>query len=193
MRYKKRQFTLIITLSAILFSVFFFACNNQNTANEKRNISLQKIDSLWMGLQETKGLFGYKMDEFIDRKSQMQKNLTLLKFVDGQKINEENLSNVRQYNAMFRVYRGIGQQYKDAVLGAEALFYEIKGLETELKKGNYDKEIANFVKEYQSIKIQLFENHKKALDVTNQLKAIEPAYQRISPLVDALVESVQEK
>ncbi len=193
MRYKKRQFTLIITLSAILFSVFFFACNNQNTANEKRNISLQKIDSLWMGLQETKGLFGYKMDEFIDRKSQMQKNLTLLKFVDGQKINEENLSNVRQYNAMFRVYRGIGQQYKDAVLGAEALFYEIKGLETELKKGNYDKEIANFVKEYQSIKIQLFENHKKALDVTNQLKAIEPAYQRISPLVDALVETVQEK
>ncbi len=193
MRYKKRQFTLIITLSAILFSVFFFACNNQNTANEKRNISLQKIDSLWMGLQETKGLFGYKMDEFIDRKSQMQKNLTLLKFVDGQKINEENLSNVRQYNAMFRVYRGIGQQYKDAVLGAEALFYEIKGLETELKKGNYDKEIANFVKEYQSIKIQLFENHKNALEVTNQLKAIEPAYQRISPLVDALVESVQEK
>lgn len=193
MRYKKRQFTLIITLSAILFSVFFFACNNQNTVNEKRNISLQKIDSLWMGLQETKGLFGYKMDEFIDRKSQMQENLTRLKFVDGQKINEENLSNVQQYNAMFRVYRGIGPQYKDAVLGAEALFYEIKGLETELKKGNYDKEIANFVKEYQSIKIQLFENHKKALDVTNQLKAIEPAYQRISPLVDALVETVQEK
>lgn len=193
MRYKKRQFTLIITLSAILFSVFFLACNNQNTANEKRNISLQKIDSLWMGLQETKGLFGYKMDEFIDRKSQMQENLTRLKFVDGQKINEENLSNVQQYNAMFRVYRGIGQQYKDAVLGAEALFYEIKGLETELKKGNYDKEIANFVKEYQSIKIQLFENYKNALEVTNQLKAIEPAYQRISPLVDALVETVQEK
>ena len=74
MRYKKRQFTLIITLSAILFSVFFFACNNQNTANEKRNISLQKIDSLWMGLQETKGLFGYKMDEFIDLTGFLNKN-----------------------------------------------------------------------------------------------------------------------
>lgn len=121
----------------------------------------------------------------------MQKNLTQLKFVDGQKINDENLSNVQQYNAMFRIYRGIGQQYKDAVLGAEAIFYEIKGLETEVKKGNYDKEITNFVKEYQSIKNQLIENHKMALDVTNQLKAIEPAYQRISPLVDELVESVQ--
>jgi hypothetical protein len=114
-----------------------------------------------------------------------------LKFVDGQKINDENLSNVQQYNAMFRIYRGIGQQYKDAVLGAEAIFYEIKGLETEVKKGNYDKEIANFVNEYQLIKNQLIENHKGALDVTNQLKAIEPAYQRISPLVDELVESVQ--
>jgi hypothetical protein len=131
------------------------------------------------------------MDEFIERKSQMQKNLTQLKFVDGQKINDENLSNVQQYNAMFRIYRGIGQQYKDAVLGAEAIFYEIKGLETEVKKGNYDKEIANFVNEYQLIKNQLIENHKGALDVTNQLKAIEPAYQRISPLVDELVESVQ--
>ena len=63
--------------------------------------------------------------------------------------------------------------------------------ETEVKKGSYDKQIANFVKEYQSIKIQLIENHKGALEVTNQLKAIEPAYQRISPLVDELVESVQ--
>mgnify|MGYP003851129715 CR=1 FL=1 len=96
---------------------------------------MQKIDSLWMGLQETKGLFGYKMDEFIVRKTQMQANLTKLKFVDGQKINEENIANVQQYNAMFRIYRGIGQQYKDAVLGAEAIFYEIKGLETEVKKG----------------------------------------------------------
>ena len=191
MIYKKRQFTLIFTLSTALFSVFFLACNNQNAINEKREISVQKIDSLWMGLQETKGLFGYKMDEFIVRKTQMQANLTKLKFVDGQKINEENIANVQQYNAMFRIYRGIGQQYKDAVLGAEAIFYEIKGLETEVKKGSYDKQIANFVKEYQSIKNQLIENHKGALDVTNQLKAIEPAYQRISPLVDELVESVQ--
>ena len=191
MRYKKRHFTLIFTLSTALFSVFFLACNNQNTIDEKRQISVQKVDRLWLGLHETKVLFSYKMDEFIERKSQMQKNLTQLKFVDGQKINDENLSNVQQYNAMFRIYRGIGQQYKDAVLGAEAIFYEIKGLETEVKKGNYDKEITNFVKEYQSIKNQLIENHKMALDVTNQLKAIEPAYQRISPLVDELVESVQ--
>ena len=192
MKYKKRQFSSIFTLTAVLFSVFFLACNSKNTGNEKRIICMQKIDSLWMGLQETKGLFGYKMDEFIERKTEMQSNLTKLKFVDGQKINEDNLSNVQQYNAMFRIYKGIGEQYKNVVLGAEGLFYEIKGLETEVKKGNYDKEIANFVKEYQSIKKELFENHTETLEVTNQLKAIEPAYQRIAPLVEELVESVKE-
>lgn len=192
MRYKKRQFTLIFTLSTVLFSVFFFACGEQNKSNEKRAICMQKIDSLWTGLQETKGLFGYKMDEFILRKTEMQQNLTRLKFVDGQKVTEENVTNVQQYNAMFRIYRGIGEQYKNAVLGAEEIFYEIKGLETEVKKGSYDKEIANFVNEYQLIRKHLIKNHSEALDVTNQLKAIEPAYQRIHPIVDELVASITE-
>lgn len=61
-----------------------------------------------------------------------------------------------------------------------------------MKKGSYDKEIANFVNEYQLIRKHLIKNHAEALDVTNQLKAIEPAYQRIHPIVDELVASIQE-
>lgn len=189
MKYKKRHFTPIFALFAILF-LGFTACTNNASNNEKHSMCVQKVDSLWGDLQNTKLLFGFKMDEFLERKAYMGENLTKLKFVDGKHLTPENVLNVQQYNEIFRIYKGVGQRYKDVVLEAEAIFYEIKGLENEVKKGSYDKEIANFVKEYNEIKNHLNENYEKTVEVTNQVRAMEPAFVRISPIVDKLVESI---
>jgi len=151
---------------------------------------VQKVDSLWGDLQNTKLLFGFKMDEFLERKSYMGANLTKLKFVDGKYLNQENILNVQQYNEIYRIYKGVGQRYKDVVLEAEAIFYEIKGLDNEVKKGSYDKEIAIFVKEYAEIKKHLEENYQKTVEITNQVRTLEPAFVRLSPVIDKLVETV---
>ena len=189
MRYKKRHFTPIFALFAILF-LGLGACGNSASNNEKHAMCVQKVDSLWGDLQNTKLLFGFKMDEFLERKSYMGANLTKLKFVDGKYLNQENILNVQQYNEIYRIYKGVGQRYKDVVLEAEAIFYEIKGLDNEVKKGSYDKEIAIFVKEYAEIKKHLEENYQKTVEITNQVRTLEPAFVRLSPVIDKLVETV---
>ena len=79
------------------------------------------------------------MDEFIERQEEMNENLTKVKFVSANKLTEENMSDVSQYNAIFKVYKSNAGKYKEVVLEAENLFYEIKGVEQELKKGKFDK------------------------------------------------------
>ncbi len=189
MRYKKRHFNSIFASFAILF-LSFAACGNPQSGNEKHVMCIQKVDSLWGDLQNTKLLFGFKMDEFLERKAYMGENLTKLKFVDGKHLNQENILNVQQYNEIYRIYKGVGQRYKDAVLQAEAIFYEIKGLENEVKKGSYDKEIANFVKEYGEIKKHLTENYERTVEVTSQVRTLEPAFVRLAPIIDKLLETV---
>ena len=129
------------------------------------------------------------MDEFVERQEEMNENLTQVKFVSANKLTEENMSDVSQYNAIFKVYKSNAGKYKEVVLEAENLFYEIKGIEQELKKGKFDKEIDEFVKEYNHLKIELKHNHEETVEVTGKLKSVEPTFMRIAPAVDKIMES----
>lgn len=165
------------------------ACNSNNgNAESKRAVCKQKVDSLAMALQNTRSMFVFKMDEFVERKEEMEQNLTQIKFVPENKLTEENISDISQYNAIFKVYGVCSGKYKEVVLEAENLFYEIKGIEQELKKGKFDKEIGEFLNEYNHLKVEIEHNHEETEEVTDKLKTVEPAFMRIAPVVDGLIE-----
>jgi hypothetical protein len=187
--YKIRQFATFFSAFAILFLFFSNCSQTANNSESKREVCIEKVDSLAWMLQSTRNLFVFKMDEFIERQEEMNENLTKVKFVSGNKLTEENMSDVSQYNAIFNVYKSNSGKYKEVVLEAENLFYEIKGIEQELKKGKFDNEIDEFLKEYNHLKIELKQNHEETIAVTDKLKSVEPTFMRIAPAVDLIMES----
>jgi len=189
MIYKIRQFATFFSAFAIIFLTFSNCTQSVQNTETKRNICIEKVDSLAYMLQSTRNLFVFKMDEFIERQEEMNDNLTKVKFIPANKLTEENMSDVSQYNAIFNVYKSNSGKYKEVVLEAENLFYEIKGIEQELKKGKFDKEIDEFLNEYNHLKIELKHNHKETIEVTEELKSVEPTYMRIAPAVDQIMES----
>jgi hypothetical protein len=189
MTYKIRQFATFFSAFAILFLSFSNCTQSAQNTETKRSICIEKVDSLAWMLQSTRNLFVFKMDEFIERQEEMNENLTKVKFVSGNKLTEENMSDVSQYNAIFNLYKSNAGKYKEVVLEAENLFYEIKGVEQELKKGKFDKEIEEFLKEYNHLKIELKHNHEETIEVTEKLKSVEPTFLRIAPVVDQIIES----
>jgi len=189
MIYKIRQFATFFSAFAVLFLTFSNCSQTAKNIETKRSICIQKVDSLAWMLQSTRNLFIFKMDEFVERQEEMNENLTQVKFVSANKLTEENMSDVSQYNAIFKVYKSNAGKYKEVVLEAENLFYEIKGIEQELKKGKFDKEIDAFLKEYNQLKIELKHNHEETVEVTGKLKSVEPTFMRIAPAVDKIMES----
>jgi hypothetical protein len=189
MIYKIRQFATFFSAFAIIFLTFSNCTQSVQNTETKRNICIEKVDSLANMLQSTRNLFVFKMDEFIERQEEMNDNLTKVKFIPANKLTEENMSDVSQYNAIFNVYKSNSGKYKEVVLEAENLFYEIKGIEQELKKGKFDKEIDEFLNEYNHLKIELKHNHEETIEVTEKLKSVEPTYMRIAPAVDQIMES----
>jgi hypothetical protein len=189
MIYKIRQITTFFSAFAILFLTFSNCTQSVQNTETKRSVCIQKVDSLAWMLQSTRNLFIFKMDEFVERQEEMNENLTKVKFVSANKLTEENMSDVSQYNAIFNVYKSNAGKYKEVVLEAENLFYEIKGVEQELKKGKFDKEINEFLKEYNQLKIELKHNHEETREVTEKLKSVEPTFMRIAPAVDKIMES----
>jgi len=189
MIYKIRQITTFFSAFAILFLTFSNCTQSVQSTETKRSVCIQKVDSLAWMLQSTRNLFIFKMDEFVERQEEMNENLTKVKFVSANKLTEENMSDVSQYNAIFNVYKSNAGKYKEVVLEAENLFYEIKGIEQELKKGKFDKEIDEFVKEYNHLKIELKHNQEETRQVTEKLKSVEPTFMRIAPAVDKIIES----
>jgi hypothetical protein len=187
--YKIRQFATFFSAFAILFLFFSNCSQTANNSESKREVCIEKVDSLAWMLQSTRNLFVFKMDEFIERQEEMNENLTKVKFVPGNKLTEENMSDVSQYNAIFNVYKSNSGKYKEVVLEAENLFYEIKGIEQELKKGKFDNEIDEFLKEYNHLKIEFKHNHEETIAVTDKLKSVEPTFMRIAPAVDLIMES----
>jgi hypothetical protein len=119
-----------------------------------------------------------------------------LKFEDGSKLTEEEKSNAIRYEAIFRVYREISEGYTHTVLSAEELFYEIKGLEKQLKKGVYGdgedlKKLNVFKTEYASLEKKLLDDAVNAAFIDKQLTGVEPGFQTLQPKMEVLAERLK--
>ena len=175
--------------------VTFFAVgcgDSTNGESEKQAIMLQYSDSLWQEHKLVTSLFRFKLDVIKERKTDMKAALQQLKFVEASSLSEEQESQVVKYEAVYRVYRDIVETYTNTVLRAEELFYAIKGLEKQVKAGNYGtgsdaEQLNQFKKEFQSLKLKLDTLLVDAEFIEHQLSAVEPAYQSAAPKVEALL------
>lgn len=149
---------------------------------------MESVDSLWNELQFIKAQFTFKMDEFVDRKADMEKQLIKAQFLDASKLSEEDRINFDKYNNVYRVYKKIGSAYKQSVLTAEDIFYAIKGLEKQVKNGAYDAQIDVFKQERAALKVRLDKNAQMAVEVSEKLSAVEPLYIRTHEIIDNLLD-----
>lgn len=175
-----------ILFSSLITIVFFslFSCGGGKETSEQRKWSMRHVDSLWSQLSETRKLFVYKIDEIENRKMEMDSVLLTLKFVSAEKVDQKMQSEISQYNAVFRVYRTVADKYKNAVLTAEDAFYKVKVLDKSVKDGVYDKKTEEFKKEYAALKKHIIQGRTAALEITGAITAVEPAYQRLAPVVE---------
>ncbi len=150
---------------------------------------LESVDSLWNDLQFIKSQFTFKMDEFVERKTDMEKQLIKAQFLDASKLSEEDRINFDKYNSVYRVYKKIGASYKQSVLTAEDIFYAIKGLEKQVKEGTYDAQIEVFKQERAALKVRLDKNTQMAIEVSQKLSAVEPLYLRTHEIIDNLLDT----
>lgn len=165
------------------------SCTQSTPEKTTRALMLESVDSLWNDLRLVRVQFKFKMDEFVDRKTDMEKQLIKAQFLKESELTEDDKTNFDKYNGVYRVYKSLGSKYKTAVLTAEDIFYSIKGLEKEVKNGTYESNIEGFKQERDLLKARLAENLKITLEVTEKLTAVEPLYLRTSEKVDVLVES----
>jgi len=171
------------------FIGLFASCTNPSPEKNTRTLMLQSVDSLWNELQLVRTQFKFKMDEFVERKSEMEKQLIKAQFLNEKSLSEEDKITFDKYNGVYRVYKSLGSKYKQAVLTAEDIFYSVKGLEKQLKDGNYDTDIAGFKNERDLLKKRLSSNLKQTLEVTEKLTTVEPLFVRTSEKVDAIIEA----
>jgi hypothetical protein len=149
---------------------------------------IQSVDSLWNDLKEIRGTFRFQMDEFVERKTEMEQQLIKAQFLPAHLVSEEDRLNFDKYNGVYRTYKGMAVKYKQAVLQAEDNFYAIKGLEKEVKNGTYDQRVDDFKKEFLVLSERLKENRVLAFEVTEKLSGVEPIYNRVADHIDALLE-----
>ena len=178
-----------------LFVIFFMSACGQSGAEsaDKQTLMLQYSDSLWQEHKLVSSLFRYKLDVIKDRKVEMKATLQQLKFASSSSLSEEQQAQIVKYEAVYRVYRDIVETYTNTVLRAEELFYAIKGLEKQVKAGSYGtgsetEKLAQFKKEFQSLKQKLDALLVDAEFIDHQLSAVEPAYQSTAEKVESLVE-----
>ena len=151
---------------------------------------ISQIDSLWTQLNGIRQNFVFGMDVFEERKLEMSEQLIRANFLKPEDVTEEIKGNFDQYQGIYKIYKSAGKKYKNAVLEAENLYYVIKGLEQEVKKGNYDSQTESFKKEYAQLKSQLAESAKHTSEVTEKLSSVEPTYMRIN---DKIIEFLDQK
>jgi hypothetical protein len=183
----RNNYPLILVLLALI-SGFMISCEGSSKQITKRTLMLQSVDSLWNGLQQIRSTFTFQMDEFVERKSEMEQQLIKAQFLSEKVVTEEDRLNFDKYNGVYRIYKGMAIKYKQAVLNAEDDFYAIKGIEGEVKKGHYDNRVDDFKKEYEPLKKRLEEHRILAFEVTQKLRSVEPLYLRSAEYVDALLE-----
>lgn len=184
----------ILGICLLFVTIFTTACNdNAQNSGDKQAIMLSYSDSLWNQHKVVTSLFRYKLDVIRDRKVEMNDVLQRLKFASAETMNEENQANAIKYEAVYRVYRDIIENYTNAVLRAEEMFYAIKGLEKQVKLNAYGNgddalKLDEFKKEFSALKVKLDVLMEDAQFIDKQLSAVEPAYQAVVPKVESLIE-----
>ena len=177
-----------------LSMVFIIACSSEDGNSDTKLGQMNAMsDSMWSKHKAVTSKFRFKLDVIKDRQNYMKWFLQNLKFEDGSKLTEVEKSDAIRYEAVYRVYREISENYTHTVLIAEELFYEIKGLEKQLKKGVYgdgeDVEKLNiFKKEYASVEKKLSEAAVNAAFIDKQLTGVEPGFQSLQPKMELIAE-----
>lgn len=182
---------IIYSLLLLFLVVSASNCGNpQKEVSEVRSSMLIRVDSLWGYLNQVRGRFIFKLDEFEKRRSLMEKEIIRSNFIDGSQLNEEQKMAFIEYERIHRLYKGLGPKYKNSVLQGENSYYSIKGLETQVKKGIYDKDVPKFLVEYNSIKDELLACRKTTFDVTDRLKGMETLFMRVDKEVLAILDEL---
>ena len=164
----------------------FVQCGSGSDQSEKKIIMLKKVDTLWNDVVFIRSKFTFRMDEFQERRSFMEKQRIKAQFLPGDKLSKEDVITFDKYNNVYRLYKAVGKSYRNAVLQAEDIFYSTKGLEKQVKNGFYDEKIDEFKKEYQTLKEQTLSCKVLTVDVTDRLKSVEPLYLRTSNRVEEI-------
>jgi hypothetical protein len=178
----------IITPLAVVFSILFVQCVSGPTPSEKRVVMLQSVDTLWNGVKEIRSRFTFRMDEFQERRTFMEKQRIKAQFLPGDQLSKEDIMTFDKYNNVYRLYKGIGKKYRSAVLQAEDIFYATKGIEKQVKNGFYDEKVDAFKTEYQILKEKIDSCKSLTFDVTDRLRGVEPLYLRTSKRVAEIFE-----
>lgn len=170
----------------VIISMVFVQCGSGSDQSEKKIIMLKKVDTLWNDVVFIRSKFTFRMDEFQERRSFMEKQRIKAQFLPGDKLSKEDVITFDKYNNLYRLYKAVGKNYRNAVLQAEDIFYSTKGLEKQVKNGFYDEKIDEFKKEYQTLKEQTLSCKVLTVDVTDRLKSVEPLYLRTSNRVEEI-------
>jgi len=182
---------LSIFLTAMLtIGLIISGCTEFTSPEEKRTAMISKVDSLWTQLNTVRQQFTYEMDEIEERKEEMQQQLIRANFLKAEQLTEEQKLWFVQYESVARIYKGVGQKYKNCVLEAENIFYALKGLDSEVKKGKYDDKLDDFRAEYAEIEKELKKCAEETNDVTSRLSTVEPTYLRLGDNVDSLLDEL---
>ena len=170
----------------VIISMVFVQCGSGSDQSEKKIIMLKKVDTLWNDVVFIRSKFTFRMDEFQERRSFMEKQRIKAQFLPGDKLSKEDVITFDKYNNLFRLDKAVGKNDRNAVLQAEDIFYSTKGLEKQVKNGFYDEKIDEFKKEYQTLKEQTLSCKVLTVDVTDRLKSVEPLYLRTSNRVEEI-------
>ena len=170
----------------VIISMVFVQCGAGADQSEKKIIMLKKVDTLWNDVVFIRSKFTFRMDEFQERRSFMEKQRIKAQFLPGDKLSKEDVITFDKYNNVYKLYKAVGKNYRNAVLQAEDIFYSTKGLEKQVKNGFYDEKIDEFKKEYQTLKEQTLSCKVLTVDVTDRLKSVEPLYLRTSNRVEEI-------
>ena len=173
-----------------MFSMLFVQCVSGPTPSEKRVVMLQSVDTLWNGIKEIRSRFTFRMDEFQERRTYMEKQRIKAQFLPGDQLSKEDIMTFDKYNNVYRLYKGIGKKYRNAVLQAEDIFYATKGIEKQVKNGFYDEKVDAFKKEYQILRQKTDSCKTLTFDVTDRLRGVEPLYLRTSKRVAEIFEEL---
>lgn len=180
-----------------LVMLFISACGSGDGNSDTKLGQMNAMsDSLWSKHKAVTSKFRFKLDVIKDRQNYMKWFLKNLKFEDGRRLTEEEKSDAIRYEAVFRVYKEISEGYTHTVLSAEELFYEIKGLEKQLRNGVYGdgedvKKLSGFKKEYASLEKRLLDDAVNAAFIDKQLTGVEPGFQTLQPKMEVIAERLK--
>ena len=163
------------------------ACNWYSGEPELRSQFIQRTDSLWALMNDTRDKFTYNYVDIMDRKEDMDSFNKMMKFIPSERINEQTQGLLNQYVAVLRVYKSLAGEYKNAVLESEDIFYQIKSLEKLVKKGDYDKKPDDFKKEYAELNKEIRHIREEAEEITEKLNSVEPVYLRVSEQAETFI------